>query len=1227
MNPSIPLVLLLGGAALLASSCGGGGGGGGSAAPGAGMAPRLEVEAVSPTTSRVDGGGEAILAGAGFQEGIQVWFGDLPSKKVTRISTAEIHASIPPAPAPGVVDIRVENPDGARAALKGVFEYLPFPAPKITAVVPSSGNFRRKVPVQVKGSGFRKGIRLFFGKREIQGAVLASPTLLEADLPPLPPGTYDVKVLNPDKQGFILPSGYSSRVMRDTSIARVEFGEVADVYDQGLEPSQAERDVLIRPGLREIPGGWRFLEPDPVSGKTRIQVLSPRGSAAWKDTLASLGRGLPTLLPFGWGGKGNAPVLPRNAAIRILFNQDLALPAGFWEKHPGAVELLAIQGDPRAHPSTALKPLPFRVSGGPDRVLLFTRTAKTPLGLPPAPAGSALATARIAFPLEGADTIPTLASQGGILEGKDQAGRLATFLDFRAGREGEGGTFMAGGLLKKTRPPRIRALLPLRILSVDPASEKVEVDKLGARTSLDPLETLVQEGPGGKKRALLIRSSSDTPGAAKAVLTVAGASLLSPGPALLWCPFRGGVDDGALFVETDPPGKDGEILPTASFLVDFFEPVSGHLPLSGWVVSAEEDPAVVEDPKLGTPGLVPVKLSGEGLSASGAFSRLRVTPLLGLFHRRGRGERWFLHLLPGGASSLHDLSGNPLAQPSFRAEFHVRADAPDREVGYIVRRFLSRDEDGTLPGASAPDWWGDARLQGGLLRARPPLRFQARTDPARLAGVTRGGRNCPSPFPLYQTPDFDYLGKGGLQEPFHPRGSRLQAAWREDDLDLSRTDPADMNLDVTGLWMAPFRPSAIVKETLDSLTLELSHCDRRPDLRAMPSPATGDCVPDPASFHSGLSRTFARNVLDGTRPVRVLDRVSWTLDPARLSRDPAGRAWLPLPVFSRSFTWRDQRLRTLTGDLPLGGCVDPSAPTADVESPWRGEDSAPSGPGFFSGTRPRAFPPVGLPLLADFFVSPDNPSRWGAFSGANRFRAAFVLPPWPLPGNGLYAPYPAFRAHSTAGPDPDRDPPVDPFLEKKAEGGFEIDGFRGTPRNPRPTPPTDDHLPWVQVDFLRRVTVVTFGFLDLTRPGLSAWSGPGPERFQWPPSFRPTEFHLFLSPPPSSLPKGTTLRVQWRGTDFLPHPRAWNPLLGEGVAARGELYNPLYACDAERLSRTGVLPVSLTPWVDDPAKLIDPATGRGPRYLCWRIVMESLPGAKPAVPSLDTLVLGYVMTP
>ncbi len=1227
MKRIVPGSVLAGAAALFLLSCGGGGGGGSSSAPGAGFAPRLRVEAVSPTSSRVDGGGEALLTGAGFQEEAKVWFGKTPSPKVTRVSTAEIRALIPPASTPGVVDIVVENPDGAKAALKGVFQYLPFPAPRITSVVPPKGNFRQKVQVQVQGSGFRKGIRLFFGTLEIQGAVLASSTSLKAQLPPLPVGKYDVKVLNPDNQGFILPGGYESVVTRDTSIARAEYGEAADIYDQTLDPALAERDVLVKPGLQEIPGGWRRLEPDPLTGKTRIQVLAPKASAAWNQALASLQKDLPALPLFGWGGKGTAPVLPRDAAIRILFKQDLALPPDFWEKHPGAVELLAIQGDPRNQPSTSLKPLPFRLAGGPDRLLLFPRTAKSPLGLPPAPASSSLATARIAFPLEGPDTIPTLASQGGNLEGKDQAGRKTTFLDFRAGRDGEGGPFMAGGLLKKARPPRIRALVPVKILSADKTTGKVVVDKLGARHSLDPLETLVQESPSGANQALLILSSTDTPEAKTAAVIVPGASLLAPGPAFLWCAYKPGADDGSLFVKVDPPAEKGGILPTASFVVDFFEPVAGNLPLSGWVISPEEEAQVVEDPKLGTPGLVPVKLTGQGLTASGAWSRLRITPMLGLYHRQGRGETWFLHLLPGGAPGVRDLSGNALAQPSFKAGFRVDPAAPDHNVGYIVRRFLSRDEDGTDPNASAPDWWGDARLSGGLLQARLPLRFQARTDPARLAAVTRGGDTCPSPFPLYRTPDFDYLGKGGLQEPFHPRGSRLQAAWREDDLGLSRTDPADMNLDVTGLWVAPFRPSALVKETLDSLTLELSHCDARPDLRPMPSPATGDCLPDPDSFRSGLSRTFSKNVLADTRPARVLDRVSWTLDPARLARDPSGRPWLPLPAFSKAFTWRDQLLRDRNGDLPLGGCVDPSRPTADVESPWLGGDDRSSSPGVFSGIRPRDFSPVGLPLLADFFVSPDNPARFGVFTGANRFRAAFVLPPWPLPGNGLYAPLPAFRAHSTAGPDPDRDPPVDPFLETQARGGFEIDGFHGTPRIPWATPPTDDHLPWIQADFLKRVTVVTGGFLDLTRPGLSAWSGPGPERFRWPPMFRPGEFHVRIVPSPSPLPKGTTLRVQWRGTDSLPNARLWNPLEEDRVEERGTLCNPLYACDAERLSHKGVLPAPLSPWVDDPSKLIDPQTGRGPRYLCWRIVMESLPGAKPAVPALDTLVVGYVMVP
>ncbi len=430
--------------------------------------PRLSITAIYPTRSRVDGGGNAVIKGSGFRKKAKVFFGEAESKKVERKSTARLIVRIPASRKRGTVPITVVNPDGNKAVLENVFEYYPFPPPEIKGVSPKEGNFRTRVRITVTGSNFRKGIRAFLGKKEMKDVRLVSSTTIGFQVVNLPVGKYDIKVVNEDGAFAILKNGYTSKVMRDTPIARVRFGAPSTVYDSSLEKENAVEGFLAYPAKEAVPGLFRYIDPDPRTFRQRIYVNAKKDTNGWKRAVSLLGDSLPELKSFGFGMGQNPPVIPRNAGIVVEFRMNHVIGDDFWEKHPGAVLTYIIKGDPTKNPRGALVRVPSIVKGTRNKVVVIPCPKDSRFGLPPSNPGSALPNFRIAFPLEGNDTIPTLKPDGNILlSGYDHLGRKAVVRDFRTARENESNPFMAYSILRKVWPPRIRALIPLNILSID----------------------------------------------------------------------------------------------------------------------------------------------------------------------------------------------------------------------------------------------------------------------------------------------------------------------------------------------------------------------------------------------------------------------------------------------------------------------------------------------------------------------------------------------------------------------------------------------------------------------------------------------------------------------------------------------------------------------------------------------------------------------------------------
>jgi hypothetical protein len=324
--------------------------------------------------------------------------------------------------------------------------------------------------------------------------------------------------------------------------------------------------------------------------------------------------------------------------------------------------------------------------------------------------------------------------------------------------------------------------------------------------------------------------------------------------------------------------------------------------------------------------------------------------------------------------------------------------------------------------------------------------------------------------------------------------------------------------------------------------------------------------------------------------------------------EPQGvNRFMPLPKFQTPyFTWRDQRL------MLQGGGDGETKVASPFVTEWDAANMTPREVDGKVGS-------IALPLLADFFYYPDdadlpvgNPFLATGFNG------------WQISVPSTFNPPPNVRVYSAGGYAPPGYPKgkpttVDPANQTQASGGFTPQGAR--------TIPGDNSVYWAQVDFVRRVSVMTYGFVSLRDPHRAAviqYQDPrlGPYYTEAAP-LRPV-FDLLLDPPAGDVPQGTRLQTEFR--------------LAKQVQKRTDIeLNPLYAGEIHirqlvnrNENRFDYAHVdSVTKYTSEITNLQDPAflaesamRPEDSHWLNFRLVFENQ-GAFTA--SLDSLAITYRM--
>ena len=227
------------------------------------------------------------IEGDGFDETVEVFFGEAKAPYVYVLSERLLNCSAPPHP-PGIVDVKLLRGDGAFAVLRGGFQYLS--ALRLDSIEPSEGSARGGTPVKIKGSGFlRKPLFLIGGRLTVDTKIVSDSEAL-AITPPNSPGKKSLIAIAEDE--------------------RAKMEDAFEYLEEPLKPHPQDLSVsMITPKSGPVWGGttvtivgsgftqgvWVRIGALPASdvkvlSQSMIRAKTPKGSPGKADVVVGLGQ-------------------------------------------------------------------------------------------------------------------------------------------------------------------------------------------------------------------------------------------------------------------------------------------------------------------------------------------------------------------------------------------------------------------------------------------------------------------------------------------------------------------------------------------------------------------------------------------------------------------------------------------------------------------------------------------------------------------------------------------------------------------------------------------------------------------------------------------------------------------------------------------------------------------------------------------------------------------------
>ncbi|HEY0839645.1 MAG TPA: IPT/TIG domain-containing protein [Vulgatibacter sp.] len=247
----------------------------------------VRVYAVSPERGSAAGGEKVVLAGTGLDgDRLAVKFGSSLAIPSQSDGPHYVRATTPAAGTPGLADVEARVATGADLLAAGFRYANPI---SVGAVSPASGPIDGGTAIQVSGSGFPAGARLFVGALEATSVVRVSDTLITAVTPRGTDGPVPVRVedpADPDALG-VLRGAFRYEGVFSLALVEPAMGARAGGTRVTLRGTGFHDEMKVTFGAGEA-------TIDEVPDPFTAIVLSPRGNtgvvdvSAWEDEVTTL---------------------------------------------------------------------------------------------------------------------------------------------------------------------------------------------------------------------------------------------------------------------------------------------------------------------------------------------------------------------------------------------------------------------------------------------------------------------------------------------------------------------------------------------------------------------------------------------------------------------------------------------------------------------------------------------------------------------------------------------------------------------------------------------------------------------------------------------------------------------------------------------------------------------------------------------------------------------------
>ncbi|MBL8899481.1 MAG: Ig-like domain-containing protein [Planctomycetes bacterium] len=945
------------------------------------------------------------------------------------------------------------------------------------------------------------------------------------------------------------------------TIRNISWGRLVNVVD--VNGAEVRPDYVI--GEDIISDGQSYeLTFNPVTEIATLRILRTQQDPAWQLLFDRLTAGLGTVLSKGYDAIPPFSLVPRNAALRFKFSGDVD------ESTLDNTTLQVFAGVPPTTPLNVryiVDPIdPTVVVVDPTITLIDQATTGTPVNATGFPSSVDPSTPNISI------RIPTLEDPG--------AGQTKILLS-RSGSPlssvGNGPTdssnssivvraFRAGNALDQNRgflldlaAPRLLGEQPVAIVNQTATQLAYEFDVAACLVVPDRGDVIQQGNRFAEITEILDASPPDFLVNVRRLDNVGGL-FSTVQRAQYVSPFDQGSDLIDCFARFTPFAitmPTNGVDPTASISLRFSEPMDPTTisPFDSMMVSRNPNLATLTYREFAMGEVVPSPDNRQ-------FTFQAAAP--GLAHDLGTSETYYLHLRADQQSpfSMRDLAGNALDFDDQAISFTIDSARPSVKVDSFVFRFSTQDEDNSHPNPPTTtqligsEWRGQFQrfTELGFVRGRPVTRFQVPVDPSQPVIAQKIAFTQP------------------IQTPLVPLGSRMMTVWRYIDLGLTYDDESGYNIDVERLSWSPFG-GQVIADIFPRMEIHLSHCQFLPDEYIDPGSQM------PTYPNSGLNRsTFSNNVLSQTAQLKVVDSGYSFNNLDAFIVPGSGSTMVPFPIFEDDFgqkvtyTWRDTTIESRAA--PNGVGADPMI-LDQIFGPNSRRNFAAA----------NQVPTIGLPLLMDYRVYPDQGSQ---SRGLNGFQISLA---------GVTSNRPNFRVFSSGGFNTQNQRvSVDPN-NNTPRGGFDP---TTTPPG-RPTPADDPVIYWGQADFVIRISRGITRWLD-TQVVDPTFSFP---RYQ-PPVIEPLE---------SEQPAGTNFFLDFRGSDnvvsntrHLQHAECVN-LYGD----------PMPTAILAECTPNGAA-TGISPWTRNITSV------NGKRFLQMRFTLVNNL-ATGGVPTISTIGLGWLRLP